>query len=97
MRIFADWAGTKPGFRTSGCLEADLVAHCCHRAEDAFLYSLVWTDVTTGWTECLPLLFRTQEAVIQVRYGLVSTELHRRPDRSLENEGNQYLVNGIGA
>ena len=38
-----------------------------------------------------------EEAVIQVRYGLVSTELHRRPDRSLENEGNQYLVNGIGA
>ncbi len=60
MRTFADWAGTEPGF-----VKADLVAHCGQRAEGAFLYTLVLTDVATGWTECLPLLFRTQEAVIQ--------------------------------
>jgi hypothetical protein len=46
-------------------MEADLVAHCGHRAEGAFLHTLVLTDVATGWTECLPLLFRTQEAVVQ--------------------------------
>jgi hypothetical protein len=46
-------------------MEADLVAHCGHRAEVAFLHTLVLTDVATGWTEGLPLLFRTQEAVVQ--------------------------------
>ena len=46
-------------------MEADLVAHCGQRAEGAFLYTLVLTDVAAGWTECLPLLYRTQEAVIQ--------------------------------
>ena len=60
VRTFADWTETQPGF-----MEADLVAHCGNRAEGAFLYTLVLTDVATGWTECLPLLYRTQEAVIQ--------------------------------
>jgi len=60
VRTFADWTETQPGF-----MEADLVAHCGYRAEGAFLYTLVLTDVATGWTECLALLYRTQEAVIQ--------------------------------
>ena len=60
VRTFADWTENEPGF-----MEADLVAHCGHRAEGAFLYTLVLTDIATGWTECLPLLYRTQEAVIQ--------------------------------
>jgi len=60
VRTFADWTENEPGF-----MEADLVAHCGQRAEGAFLYTLVLTDVATGWTECLPLLYRTQEAVIQ--------------------------------
>lgn len=41
------------------------MAHCGSRAEDAFLWSLVLTDVATGWTECLPLRYRSQDAVIQ--------------------------------
>jgi len=53
------------GCHNSSKLYADLVAHCGHRAEGAFLHTLVLTDVATGWTECLPLLFRTQEAVVQ--------------------------------
>jgi hypothetical protein len=60
LRTFADWADTEPGL-----VEADLVALCGQRAEGAFLYTLVLTDVATRWTECLPLLFRTQEALIQ--------------------------------
>jgi hypothetical protein len=60
VRTFADWTENEPGF-----MEADLVAHCGPRAEGAFLYTLVLTDIATGWTECLPLLYRTQEAVIQ--------------------------------
>jgi hypothetical protein len=60
VRTFTDWNDTRPGF-----LEADLVAHCGTRAEGSYLYSLVLTDVATGWTECLPLLHRSQEAVLQ--------------------------------
>jgi hypothetical protein len=60
VRTFADWSDVRPGF-----LEADLVAHCGGVAEGAFLYTLTLTDVATAWTECLPLLHRTQEAVVQ--------------------------------
>src|SRR5215207_6332319 len=60
VRTFADWSDVRPGF-----LEADLVAHCGGVAEGAFLYTLTLTDIATTWTECLPLLHRTQEAVVQ--------------------------------
>jgi hypothetical protein len=60
VRTFAAWDDVRPGF-----LEADLVAHCGGNAEGAFLYTLTLTDVSTGWTECLPLLHRGQDAVIQ--------------------------------
>ncbi|GEM_PF-4770414 len=46
-----------PGTRT--------FAHCGGHAEGAFLYTLSLIDVAPGWTECLPLRFRTQETVIQ--------------------------------
>ena len=45
-------------------MEADLVAHCGPSAEGSFLYTLTLTDIATGWTECLPLLNRNQEAVV---------------------------------
>lgn len=60
IRTFADWTENKPGF-----FEADLVAHCGGDASGAFLYSLVLTDVATGWVECLPLLSKHQGGVIQ--------------------------------
>jgi hypothetical protein len=46
-------------------MEIDLVAHCGGNAEGAFLYTLVLTDIATGWTECVPLLHRSQQAVVQ--------------------------------
>jgi hypothetical protein len=60
VRTFAEWNDVSPGF-----FEADLVAHCGGNAEGVFLYTLTLTDVATGWTECLPLLHRGQDAVIQ--------------------------------
>lgn len=60
VRTFADWDEQQPGF-----LEADLVAHCGQSAEGSFLRTLVLTDIATGWTECLPLLHGSQEAVLQ--------------------------------
>ncbi len=59
IRTFEEWHETQPGF-----LEADLVAHCGITIEGGYLYTLTLTDVATGWTECLPLLHRSQEAVL---------------------------------
>ena len=59
IRTFQEWNETQPGF-----VEADLVAHCGIDIEGGYLYTLTLTDVATGWTECLPLLHRSQEAVL---------------------------------
>jgi hypothetical protein len=59
IRTFEEWKETRPGF-----LEADLVAHCGTDIEGGYLYTLTLTDVATGWTECLPLLYRGQETVL---------------------------------
>ena len=39
-------------------------AHCGADIEGGYLYTLTLTDVATGWTECLPLLYRSQETVL---------------------------------
>lgn len=59
VRTFADWNDAQPGF-----FEMDLVAHCGTSVAGIFLWSLVLTDVSTGWTECLALRHRSQDAVI---------------------------------
>jgi hypothetical protein len=59
IRTFEEWNETQPGF-----LEADLVAHCGTDIEGGYLYTLTLTDVATSWTECLPLLYRSQETVL---------------------------------
>jgi hypothetical protein len=40
------------------------VAHCGTDIEGAYLYTLTLTVVATGWTKCLPLLYRSQETVL---------------------------------
>ena len=59
VRTFADWGRPPPGF-----LEIDLVAHCGDNKGGSFIYSLVVTDVCTGWTEAVPLLAREQSLVV---------------------------------
>lgn len=59
LRTFHQWDESQPGF-----LEADLVAHHGRHSEGCFLYTLTLTDVATGWTECLPLLYKSPEAVV---------------------------------
>ena len=59
IRTFTEWNDVQPGF-----LEGDLVAHCGGSLEGAFLYTFTLTDVATTWTECLPLLHRTQHGVV---------------------------------
>jgi hypothetical protein len=59
VRTFSDWNEAKTGF-----MEADLVAHCGPHTDGSYLYTLTLTDIATGWTECLPLLNRSQESVV---------------------------------
>ena len=58
IRIYTDWDDERPGF-----LEVDLVAHCGTTTQGQYLYSLVLTDISTGWTECVALLNRGQRQV----------------------------------
>lgn len=59
FRTFQQWNENRPGF-----LEADLVAQCGNVLEGGYLYTLTLTNVATGWMECLPLLYRSQETVL---------------------------------
>ena len=59
VRTCADWNRPPPGF-----LGIDLVAHCGDSMWGSFIYSLVATDVCTGWTEAVPLLAREQNLVV---------------------------------
>jgi hypothetical protein len=40
------------------------VAHGGIQAEGGYVYTLTLTDIATGWTECLPLLYRSRETVL---------------------------------
>jgi hypothetical protein len=60
LRTFADWDDVQPGF-----VEVDLVGHGGGSAAGVFLCTLVLTDVATGWTECLPLLHKGQDTVLE--------------------------------
>jgi len=59
VRTFADWDDVVPGF-----LEADLVAHCGGNTNGAFLNTLTLVDIATGWLECMPLLRKSADDVI---------------------------------
>ncbi len=59
IRTFADWDDVIPGF-----LEADLVAHCGGNTNGTFLNTLVLVDICTGWLECMPLLRKSAQDVI---------------------------------
>ena len=72
IRTFEEWKETRTGF-----LEADLVAHCGADIEGGYLYTLTLTDVATGWTECLPLLYRSQETVVLATLYIRSKPRHK--------------------
>ena len=59
VRTFADWNEPAPGY-----CEIDFVAHCGSSMQGTFLWSLVATDVCSGWTEAVPLLAREQTLVV---------------------------------
>jgi hypothetical protein len=58
VRTFAHWNEPPTGF-----LEIDFVAHGGSSMRGAFLWSLVATDVCSGWTESIPLVAREHSLV----------------------------------
>lgn len=40
------------------------MGHHGGHTQGCFLYTLTLTDIATGWTECLPLLYKSPEAVL---------------------------------
>lgn len=58
IRTYTPWDEQAPGYA-----EIDLVAHCGDSAAGEFLYTLVATDIATGWTEAEPIANKGQIAV----------------------------------
>jgi len=65
VRTCADWGASQPGY-----WEMDRVTHCGERAVGRFVHTLVLTDVTSGWTECVALPVREQTLVVEAIHGL---------------------------
>lgn len=57
--LVAPWERDRPGF-----VEMDLVAHCGNTLDGCFLSTMTLTDLATGWTECIPLLTKSADAVV---------------------------------
>ena len=58
VRTFADWDDVHPGF-----LELDLVAHCGDSTNGEYIHTLDSVDISTGWSECVAVPNRGQQAV----------------------------------
>jgi hypothetical protein len=57
------WDEKRPGF-----MEADTVAHCGDSLEGNFIWSLVFTDIATGWTEMRAVWNKGADGIIaQIR------------------------------
>jgi hypothetical protein len=65
IRTFADWNDPLPGF-----MEIDLVSHCGDVAAGSLAHTLTLTDIASGWTECLPLLFSDSNLIVEAIDGL---------------------------
>jgi hypothetical protein len=88
VRNFAEWEETRPGF-----LEVDLVAHCGTNIEGGYLYTMTLTDVATGWTECLPLLYRSREAVLAALQR--ARTLFPFPIRGIDTDNGGEFINEV--
>jgi len=58
VRTWAPWNEQRIGF-----LEIDLVAHCEISNRGQYLFTLVATDVASGWTECMGVASKRQDDV----------------------------------
>jgi hypothetical protein len=61
IRTFGDWNDPAPGF-----FEMDMVAHCGKSTAGSHVFSLVLTDIATGWTEAAAMMVREQSLVTEL-------------------------------
>src|SRR6266540_5049038 len=86
VRTFADWNEPAPGF-----LEVDLVAHSGESMGGSFAHTLVLTDISTGWTECVALLVREASLVVDALERL--REAMPFPLRGVDTDNGSEFVN----
>jgi hypothetical protein len=86
VRTFADYGDPLPGY-----LEIDFVSHGGTSMQGVFLWSLVATDVCSGWTEAVALVAREQFLVVE---GL---EVVRRqfpiPIKGIDSDNDSAFIN----
>ena len=85
IRTFADWNDPVPGF-----MEIDLASHSGEVAAGSFAHTLTLTDIASGWTECLPLLFRDSNLIVQAIDGLRRSLPFRLAGIDIDN-GSEFL------
>ena len=87
VRTFSIWEEDRPGF-----VEMDLVAHCGDHLDGSFLYTLTLTDLATGWTECIPLLEKSADAVLAAL--AQARTLFPFPLLGIHTDGGSEFLNG---
>ena len=85
-RTFADWNDPEPGY-----FEADFVAHCGGSMSGRFVHSFVFTDIASGWTECIPMRMREQSLVVEA-ISKVRTQLPI-PLLGLDTDNDSAFIN----
>ena len=89
VRTFKGWDDhSDPGW-----LEIDLVAHCGGRMEGRFLWTLVATDIATGWSESLPIVMR-DGAVVLTALQLIRRQLPF-PLRGIDADNDPVFMNQL--
>jgi hypothetical protein len=86
VRTFGDWNDPPPGF-----VEVDFVAHAGTSAAGSFVQTLVLTDIATGWTECVPVVVRNGELVIEAL--AAARELFPFPLRGVDFDNDGAFMN----
>jgi Integrase core domain len=86
VRTFADYGDPLPGY-----LEIDFVSHGGTSMQGVFLWSLVATDVCTGWTEAVALVAREQSLVVE---GLeVIRQQFSVPIKGIDSDNDSAFIN----
>lgn len=89
VRTFKGWSD----HHEPGWLEIDLVAHCGGRMQVPFLWTLVATDIATGWSESLPILVR-EGAVVLTALQLIRRQLPF-PLRGIDADNDPVFMNSL--
>jgi hypothetical protein len=86
VRTFSDWNDPLPGF-----VEVDFVAHGGTSAAGSFIQTMVLTDIATGWTECIPVVVRAGNLVIEAL--AAALELFPFPLRGVDFDNDGAFMN----